>query len=68
MSGNETVRDRIANPGSDEAAEQGCLCPRMDNAYGRGYLGGMRDDDGELLFVRRSDCPLHGAEEDSDGR
>lgn len=26
-------------PGSDEALDLGCTCPRMDNAYGRGYMG-----------------------------
>lgn len=26
------------NPGSDEAVALGCLCPRMDNAYGKGYM------------------------------
>lgn len=49
------------NPGSDEAIKEGCLCPRMDNSYGRGYMGGVRDKEtGELIFVRRADCPLHG--------
>lgn len=44
------------NPGSDEAQEQGCLCPVLDNGYGRGYrcLPG--------IFVMREDCPLHGAQ------
>jgi hypothetical protein len=51
------------NPGSDEAIKAGCRCPRMDNAYGRGYLGGVTDKEtGETLFVRVGDCPLHGWE------
>lgn len=42
------------NPGSQEAHDQGCTCPRLDNAYGRGhYCSG--------LFVMRDDCPLHGS-------
>ena len=41
------------NPGSDEAQARGCLCPRMDNAYGRGHCGVAG------LFVWRMDCPLH---------
>lgn len=28
-------------PGSDAAVAAGCTCPRMDNAFGRGYLGGV---------------------------
>lgn len=51
-----------AAPGSAEAVAQGCICPRMDNAYGRGYLGGMKDPDtGETMYVRVTDCPMHGA-------
>jgi len=39
------------NPGSDEAVEQGCICPRMDNNYGKGcYKGG---------FIYMMNCPLH---------
>lgn len=44
------------NPGSDEAQEQGCLCPVMDNGHGRGYMGLPG------IFVMREDCPLHGPE------
>jgi hypothetical protein len=47
-------------PGSDEAKSQGCKCPRMDNAYGAGYLGGAKDKDGKPVFVIRADCPIHG--------
>lgn len=42
------------NPGSAEAIEAGCTCPRMDNANGRGIPG----PDG-TLFYYASDCPLH---------
>jgi hypothetical protein len=42
------------NPGSPEANDIGCLCPVMDNAYGRGYMGM------EGIFVYREDCPVHG--------
>lgn len=45
-------------PGSPEAREQGCICPVLDNAHGRGYLG-----DGERFgWVMRGDCPIHGEE------
>lgn len=47
---------KLPNPGSREAIAQGCKCPRMDNGYGRGYMG----IEGE--FVRSELCPLHGAE------
>lgn len=49
------------NPGSPEAIKQGCLCPVIDNAHGKGYLGGVKDPEtGETVFVWRADCPLHG--------
>lgn len=42
------------NPGSDEAVEMGCICPRMDNGYGKGhYRGG---------FAIALDCIVHGTE------
>ena len=47
----------IPNPGSEEARKQGCLCPIVDNEFGKGYLG-----DGERFgFVSNEHCPLHGA-------
>lgn len=41
------------NPGSQEAKDQGCRCPVMDNAYGRGYMGHSG------IFVYMIDCPIH---------
>jgi hypothetical protein len=41
------------NLGSKEAQNMGCLCPVLDNAHGKGYMG-MKD-----VFVYRQDCPLH---------
>ena len=46
-------------PGSDEAVKLGCTCPRMDNGYGLGYLGGVKDDNGETVYVVSGDCELH---------
>lgn len=46
-------------PGSDEAKEAGCLCPRVDNSYGKGWYG-MGESHG--LYVMREDCPIHGVE------
>jgi len=40
-------------PGSDEAMENNCSCPRMDNNYGDGYMGTDK-------YVINFDCPLHG--------
>ena len=48
------------NPGSDEAKIQGCRCPIYDNAKGKGYLGGVEDENGKPIFVINLDCPLHG--------
>lgn len=52
------------NPGSDEALERGCRCPVLDNAHGRGYMGGMKDDDGNTVFVIVGGCPLHWPDPD----
>lgn len=49
----------VPNPGSDEAAQRGCKCARMDNAYGRGYMGGVKDEDGATVFVITVGCPIH---------
>ena len=40
-------------PGSDRAVEQGCTCPRMDNAYGAGIMSLGTD-----WYVNEG-CPLH---------
>jgi len=40
------------NPGSEEAVKNGCTCPVLDNAHGKGgYRGGY------FIFAN---CPLHG--------
>ena len=41
---------KAPNPGSDDAIEQGCRCPVMDNAHGHGYLGRGRD---MYVYARR---------------
>ena len=43
----------IPTPGSKEAIEQGCICPVMDNEYGRGYMGQ------EGVFIYSTSCPVH---------
>lgn len=51
------------NPGSQEAKAKGCLCPIMDNRWGKGYA---IDKDGKPVFVIRTDCPIHGEDPFSD--
>lgn len=41
------------NPGSDEAIDQGCTCPVLDNAHGEGYMGVSG------RFMISADCPIH---------
>lgn len=52
----------IPAPGSDEAIELGCLCPRMDNGYGKGYMGIA----GQYVIVEG--CPVHPMPSDAEGR
>ena len=47
------MTDDVPNPGSDEALDQGCTCPVLDNGHGRGRFG-----DGEQ-FIYSLDCPVH---------
>lgn len=46
------------NPGSDDARKQGCVCPVLDNAHGRGAWGSEGDD---AVFWIRPDCTVHGS-------
>lgn len=45
------------NPGSDEALEEGCSCPVLDNSHGKG----IKHQEEE--FWVNFDCPLHGEDE-----
>lgn len=56
--------DKQPNPGSDEAIKQGCCCPKLDNAMGRGAWGTEGD---EAIFWVNANCPLHGNKIDSIG-
>ena len=50
----KTKPDSTAPPGSDAAIAAGCLCPILDNEYGRGWMGQ------EGVYCHSGDCPLHG--------
>jgi|WetSurMetagenome_2_1015567.scaffolds.fasta_scaffold400137_3 hypothetical protein len=47
---------KLPNPGSDEAIEQGCACPVLDNHHGKGV-----SLIGKPLFWVNEECPLHGS-------
>lgn len=50
--------ENAPNPGSDDAFEQGCICPVLDNGHGRGYMGQ------EGVFATALGCPLHDLPEE----
>ena len=50
------MESKIPNPATKEAIKAGCICPVMDNEYGRGYMGQ------EGVFVYNANCPVHGGE------
>lgn len=56
--GSDTT-NAVPNPGSDEAAAKGCICPVIDNGHGRGYMGGVKDENGVTVFVYHCGCPVH---------
>lgn len=47
------MSEKIPNPGSSEAIDMGCICPVLDNCYGRGYMGSSD------FFVYQLDCKVH---------
>lgn len=52
MTNNPTPASSAPNPGSIEARRVGCICPVLDNDYGRGYMGGPD-------FVFNLECSVH---------
>lgn len=50
----------VPQPGSKEATDTGCECPVVDNHYGKGYMGGITDDNGMTLYAIHEGCLLHG--------
>lgn len=52
------VDEMIYNPGSEEAVNQGCTCPVLDNGHGDEILGHVRG------FWIDENCPLHAVQEE----
>lgn len=48
------------NPGSNEAIDQGCTCPVMDNARGKGIPVPNGDGTYSTAFWMSGSCPIHG--------
>ncbi len=50
-------------PGSQEAVDQGCNCPVLDNCNGKGFP--VITDEGEprTAYWMTADCPLHGTKD-----
>lgn len=44
-------------PGSGAAVEAGCVCPMVDNNYGRG----IKNEKGRVEWLIDRDCPVHAA-------
>jgi len=55
--------EQLPPPGCEDAIMMGCLCPIIDNGYGKG-LG--KDENGNHLYWYSSDCPVHCPERDVD--
>ena len=53
------MENKVPNPGSEEAIKQGCLCPAIDNHYGRGVPIKC-----EYPFWVDQKCPLHAKKEE----
>ena len=52
-------KEKVPNPGSDEAVTQGCSCAVLDNAHGHGAWGTFFHPDDEKLFWITEGCHLH---------
>ncbi len=39
MSTTNQPKKPVPNPGTAEALAKGCICPVLDNSYGKGYMG-----------------------------
>ena len=54
------MKKNVPNPGSEEAQEQGCICPVEDNNYGEGFKWGNN----QKCFWMTDGCPLHDNSEE----
>lgn len=54
------MKKKLPNPGSDKAIGQGCCCPILDNARGKGAWGTFDKPQKEKVFWINAECPLHG--------
>ena len=53
----KSLTQAVPSPGSPEARDQGCLCPVLDNAHGKGgYIDPVYGPQFWVVFT----CPLHG--------
>lgn len=52
----ETITKVIPNPGSEEALNDGCVCPVIDNHYGKGF---SYENDDTPHFWYTGGCPVH---------
>lgn len=50
----------VANPGSNLAKLDGCICPILDNNHGKGFVM-----DHERVFWITLGCPMHSPIEDT---
>lgn len=41
------------NPGTEAAIKQGCICPVINNSYGKGWRGQ------EGIFILTAGCKVH---------
>lgn len=50
------------NPGTAEAIKAGCLCPVIDNHYGKGYRGEAG------VYIYSEACHIHRRTRDDDSK
>lgn len=50
----------VPTPGSPEAVAEGCRCPVLDNAAGRGAWGTHDMPFEKKVWTHAGNCPLHG--------
>lgn len=56
------MTESAPNPGSPEAIALSCSCPVIDNGNGKGWMGGVKDENGDTVFVYTVGCKVHSPE------